>query len=55
MLSLFSSVFLSVAMANDLDIGYDAVISKGMSPTLYITPSADIKEIKVGIDANGKH
>ena len=42
-------------MANDLDIGYDTVISKGMSPTLYITPSADIKEIKVGIDANGKH
>ena len=55
MLSLFGSVFLSVAMANDLDIGYDSVISKGMSPTLYITPSADIQEIKVGIDANGKH
>jgi outer membrane protein OmpA-like peptidoglycan-associated protein len=55
MFSILSSLFLSVAMANDLDIGYDAVISKGMSPTLYITPSADIKEIKVGIDANGKH
>ena len=55
MFTILSGVFLSVAMANDLDIGYDAVISKGMSPTLYITPSADIKEIKVAIDANGKH
>ncbi len=55
MLSLLHSVLISTALANDLDIGYDAVISKGMSPTLYITPSADIKEIKVGIDANGQH
>lgn len=55
MLSLLHSVLISTALANDLDIGYDAIISKGMSPTLYITPSADIKEIKIGIDANGKH
>ena len=55
MLTILCNMFLSIAMADDLDIGYDAVITKGMSPTLYITPSADIKEIKVGIDANGKH
>jgi len=53
--TVLSGMFMSLAIANDLDIGYDAVISKGMVPTLYITPSADIKEIKVGIDANGKH
>jgi len=52
MLALFS--FLCSAFANDLDIGYDAVISKGMSPTIYITPSADLQEIKVSIDANGQ-
>ena len=55
MFTILSSMFLSVAMANDLDIGYDSGHFKGMSPTLYITPSADVKEIKVGIDANGKH
>ncbi len=51
---IFSMMLASTVWANDLDIGYDAVITKGMSPTLYITPSADLKTIRVKVDSNGR-
>lgn len=54
MFGLVSMMIASMAWANDLDIGYDAVITSGVSPTIYITPSADLKELRVSIDANGK-
>ena len=47
-------MMVSQVWANNIDIGYDPVIAKGASPTLYLTPSGDIVEIRVVIHANGK-
>lgn len=52
LISMLLSV-ISFVWANTLDFGYDAVVPKGKAPTLYLTPSADIKEVRVTINSNG--
>lgn len=54
LLSLFFSLWLGVAAAQDFDLGYTPAPGTGENPALLLTPTRPVAQIYVRIDAGGR-